>query len=49
MLKKLTLILFLFSLVGCTHTVEGVGEDIEKMGKSIKDSVKGSDSEKGKD
>jgi len=43
MLKKLTVVLFAFSFVfalaSCEGTLKGVGSDIEKMGKSIKDSV----------
>ncbi|MCK5336106.1 MAG: Entericidin EcnAB [Gammaproteobacteria bacterium] len=40
MLNKLIIILFTFSLFACAGTLEGVGEDIEKMGKSIKESMK---------
>jgi predicted small secreted protein len=44
MLKKIIIVLFAFSFVtavaGCANTMEGVGEDIEKMGKSLKDAVK---------
>ena len=39
MLNKLLVILFAFSLLGCEGTLKGVGEDLEKMGKSIQDSV----------
>ncbi|MDH5425186.1 MAG: hypothetical protein OEY29_09345 [Gammaproteobacteria bacterium] len=40
MLNKLMIVLFALSLLGCTSTLEGVGDDIEKMGKSIKESMK---------
>lgn len=39
MLNKLIIVLFAFSLFGCASTLEGMGDDIEKMGKSIKESV----------
>ena len=39
MLNKLVIVLFVFSLFGCTGTFKGVGDDIEKMGKSIKESM----------
>lgn len=43
MLKKIIIALFTLSLVssflGCANTMEGVGADIEKMGKSIKEAV----------
>jgi len=52
MLKKITIIMFTFSLLGlfsgCEATLKGMGEDIEKMGKSIQDTV-GSDKESDKD
>jgi len=52
MLKKITVIMFTFSLLGflggCEGTMKGMGEDIEKMGKSIKDSV-GSNKDSDKD
>lgn len=40
MLNKLMIVLFVFSLSGCASTIEGMGDDIEKMGKSIKESMK---------
>ena len=40
MLNKLIIVLFAFSLFGCASTLEGVGDDIEKMGKSLKESMK---------
>ena len=48
MLNKLIIVLFMFSLLGCSSTLKGVGDDIEKMGKSIKESVS-SDSSESKD
>ena len=49
MFKKITIIMFTFSLMGllsgCEATLKGMGEDIEKMGKSIQDTV-GSDKDK---
>jgi len=52
MLKKITIVLFslsLFGLVtGCEATLKGMGEDIEKMGKSIQDTV-GSDKDADKE
>lgn len=43
MLKKTIIALFSLALVavmtGCANTMEGVGADIEKMGKSIKEAV----------
>jgi len=39
MFNKLIIVLFVFSLFGCTATVKGMGDDIEKMGKSIKESM----------
>jgi len=46
MLKNMVAVLFVFSLLGltagCEATLKGMGEDIEQMGKSIKDTV-GSD------
>ena len=40
MLNKLIIVLFAFSLFGCAGTLQGMGDDIEKMGESIKESIK---------
>lgn len=48
MLNKLIIVLFMFSLFACTGTIKGVGDDIEKIGKSIKESMN-SDSSESKD
>lgn len=45
MLNKLIIVLFMFSLFACTSTIKGVGDDIEKMGKSIKESMNSDSSE----
>ncbi len=40
MMKKLTLLMMLFavlSLSACSNTLEGMGKDIQEMGKSIED------------
>jgi len=39
MFNKLIIVLFVASLFGCAGTIEGMGDDIEKMGKSIKESM----------
>lgn len=48
MFKTLMVVLFALSFIGCTGTLEGMGKDIEKMGKTIKESVN-SDKESDKD
>jgi len=54
MFKKITIIMFTFSLMGlmsgCESTMKGMGEDIEQMGKTIKESMgSDKDSDKGSD
>jgi len=39
MFKKMLIILFTLSVIGCANTMEGVGADIEEMGKTIKDAA----------
>jgi len=39
MFNKLIIVLFVLSLFGCSGTLKGMGDDIEKMGKSIKESM----------
>lgn len=52
MFKKIMIVMFTFSLMGllsgCEGTLKGMGEDIEKMGKSLQDTV-GSDKKPEKD
>jgi len=37
MYKKIMIIMFMLSVASCANTMEGLGADIEEIGKTIKD------------